>query len=532
MSGRIRYFASAARGFRELLRAPLPEDGAEWIREGLKNRAANFLELARRVIFPNPANPYCQMFRMAGCQYGDLEAAVNRDGLESALASLHRNGVYLTHDEFKGKTAVVRSGRSIAAGENSFRNPLATGGMTKWSGGSRSAGSPSQISARAYAHRAAYDRLMIDEFGLRARHLVLLKPILPAVDGMANLTRAGRLGCALDRWYSPMARSADSRSYRLATCALVAMARWYGVRLPFPIHLPPNDFSPVARWIDQRRREGVATTVIGYASPATRVAAAAAEHGLSIEGAEFIVGGETLSDGKRRVMESTGARVFPRYSISEFGAVGHGCRQITSGDCVHVFTDSVAAIAHRRTAPFSDAALDSLLFTSLQLHSPHVLINVEMDDAGVLGEASCDCVFSRIGLTTVVRDIYSFGKITGHGVTLAGTDVVRLLELTLPARFGGSATDYQLVEREGSDQTRFVLHVGRRVPLRSTGDVRQFFLHELRSCHGGQIASRLWRDAEAFEVVHADPMVTGRGKILSLHLLGSGEAVSMRQIAL
>jgi hypothetical protein len=286
----------------------------------------------------------------------------------------------------------------------------------------------------------------------------------------------------------------------------------------------------VARWIAGRRSQGIPSTVIAYASPATRVAAAAAEQGIDIEGAEFLVGGETLTEGKRAMIESTGARVFPRYSISEFGAIGHSCRRITAGDCVHVFTDSVAMIAHRRPAPFSGAPLDSLLFTSLQLHAPNVLINVEMDDAGVPGQAACDCRFSKLGFTTLVRDIHSFGKITGHGVTLAGTEILRLLEQTLPARFGGFATDYQLVERDGAGQARFILHVGRRVPVDSLDEVKRFFLHQLRECHGGQIASRLWRDADAFEVVHQDPIPTGRGKILSLHLLGSGaSAVSIHE---
>jgi hypothetical protein len=528
---RAKYFASVTSGFRDLLRAPRPGNTAELIRASLENRASNFLDLARRVIFANPANPYHQMFRLAGCEYGDLEAAVNRDGLETALAAVHRNGVYLAHDEFKLKMPIVRSGQTIAADERSFRNPLTTGGITGWSGGSRSAGTQSQISARAYAYREAYDQLMVEEFGLTSRRLILLKPILPAIDGMANFTRAARLGCTLDRWYSPIARSADSTHYRLATYSLVAMARLYGVRLPFPTDLAANDFSPVARWIAGRRREGMASTVIGYASPATRVAAAALEHGLSIEGTEFIVGGETLTDGKRSVIESAGARVFPRYSISEFGAIGHSCRQITRGDCVHLFTDSIAMIEHRRPAPFSGAPLNSLLFTNLQLHAPNVLINVEMDDAGVSGKAECDCRFTQLGFTTVLRDISSFGKLTGHGVTLVGTEVLQLLELTLPARFGGSPTDYQLVERDGAGQARFLLHVGRRVPLDSTSEVKHFFLHELRQCHGGQIASRLWRDAEAFEVVHQDPIPTGRGKILSLHLLGSGRPDETRHEA-
>ncbi len=527
MSGlrsKVDYFTGAVTGFREVLRAPRQQDPRGLLRASLERRQENFLELARRVIFANPANPFHQMFRMAGCSFEDLSAGVRREGIESTLAALHRNGVYLSHDEFKRKTPIVRSSRTIPTDESSFRNPLSKGTLVGLSGGSRSGGTKVYASTAARVYREAYDTLMIDEFDLTRRRHVMLKPILPAVDGIANLARAGRLGCTLDRWFSPVARTADSVHYRMATYSMVALARLYGVRLPFPSDLPPNDFGPVARWLARRGEQGMASVVISYASPAARVASAATELGLSLASTLFLTGGETLTDAKRHAIEASGARVFARYSISEFGAIGHACRRMTSGDGVHVFTDSVALISHRRPAPFSGVPLDSLLFTSLQLHAPHVFINVEMDDAGSIERSmSCDCEYGALGFTTVLRDINSFGKLTGHGVTLVGTDILRILEHALPSRFGGTATDYQLVERDAANQAQLTLRVSRRVRPASLAHVKDGFLEELRECYGGQIASRLWRDANALEVVHEDPIATGRGKILPLHLLRSGE---------
>jgi hypothetical protein len=416
----------------------------------------------------------------------------------------------------------MRSNRSIAADEASFRNPLSRGGVAGTSGGSRSNGTNVRTSTQARLHREAYDWLTIAEFGLVNRHLVLLKPTLPATDGLFNLASYKRLGCTLDRWFSPVARSTDSIHYRAATLLLVAIARTQGFRMPRPADLPYNDFSPVAQWLARHTRQHADTAVISYASPAVRVASAAAQLGLRLDRTLFFVGGETLTEAKRRIIESTGAEVFPRYSITEFGAIGCACRQMRSGDCVHLFSDSIAAITHRRLAPFSDQMVDSLLLTSLAPHAPYFLINIEMDDSAVLTPASCDCTFSRLGLTTIVNDICSFGKLTGHGMTLFGTDVVRILEQVLPARFGGSATDYQLVEGESADQTQLTLRVSRRIPLNSLDEVKISFLHELRAYFGGQSASRLLRDAGAVEVVHEDPIATPRGKIMSLHLLGSG----------
>lgn len=519
---RARYLSRMTSGMIRLLGTPPSPDPEGLIRRQMANREQHFLELVRLTVFANPVNPYHQMFRLAGCGYQDLAEAVGRDGVEGTLATLHRQGVWLAHDELKRKKPIVRSNQEIPSGEDSFRNPLVKGGMEGTSGGSSGVRTRTRRSIPARIHVEAHHRLAMREFGLAGRHYVQLKPILPASDGLLNLVSFTRLGCPVDRWFSPVARSLESAHYRLATDGLVALARLWGLRIPFPVDLPANDFSPVACWIAERQREGLECTLNSYASPAVRVAAAA-EKGLDISGALFLVGGETLTDSKRRVIESAGAAVFPRYSISEIGGIGHACRQMTRGDCVHLFRDSVAIISHRRPAPLSGAAVDSLLFTTLLPYAPLVLLNAEMDDSGVLGQASCDCTYTAAGFTGVIRDISSFGKLTGHGVTLVGTEVVRILEEALPRRFGGCATDYQLVERDGHDQARLTLRVSRRIALSSPEDVRDCFLGQLRALHGGQIASRLWRDAGVVEVVHEDPVATARGKVLPLGLLGPGE---------
>ena len=519
---KLDYYRRMASGLYSLLRTPPYADPEGMIRFQMENRERHFLELAQRVIFSNPANPYYEMFRLAGCSYEDLVEAVHRDGLESTLASFHRQGVYLLHDEFKGKKPIVRSNREIPATPRSFRNPLVKGGMETSSGGSRSRGTRIPKSTAQQLHGEAYAVLSQREFALSARRRIQLKPILPAADGILRCVRSSRLGCPIEKWFSTYSESLDSTHYQVATQAMVAVARLFGEKVPFPAFLPPNDFSPVAEWIATRRRQGQAVAVTCHTSPAVRVAAAAVEEGLDIRGTLFLVGGETLTEAKRRVIEAAGAEVFPRYPIVELGPIGYACRQMTTGNSVHLFHDSVAVINYRRTAPLSGAQVDSLLFTTLLPCAALALINVEMDDCGVLARATCDCTFSRAGFTTQIRDIFSYGKLTGHGVTLAGTDVLDILEKVLPARFGGGPLDYQLVEADAPHQARIILRVSRRVPLPSPEAVRDCFLRELRQFQGGTGALRAWRSAGALEVVHEDPLVTRTGKVLPLHLLGSG----------
>src|SRR5215468_7418676 len=86
---------------REQITLPQAEEG---IKRLLDTRAERFLELAGSQIYRRRESPYLGLLKHAGCEFSDLEAGVNRNGLEHTLAKLAGEGVYLTSDEFKGKT--------------------------------------------------------------------------------------------------------------------------------------------------------------------------------------------------------------------------------------------------------------------------------------------------------------------------------------------------------------------------------------------------------------------------------------------
>ena len=503
-------------------RAPLITDPEAVIRNQLRDREASFLWTVRRAIFERPKNPYYEMFRLAGCGFEDLERLVRQDGLEATLEALRQQGVYLTHDELKGKTAIVRGGRTIPSGENSFLNPLARGLMEGVTSGSRSGRTRTAVSTEFQTYCEAYEMLAIREFQLAGRPRIQLRALLPCHVGLVLALMASRLGEGVERWFTAGGTLRDSLHYRVATNLLVWLERALGVRVPYPLDLPPNDFSPVVECLAGHRAQGKPGVVSSSVSAAVRVASAALEQGADIRGTLFRIGGETITDAKRAVIESAGGQIATHYWISEMGPVGFGCRQMRTGDSVHLCRDSVAAISHRRRAPLGEAEVDSLMFTTLLPFAPRVLINAETDDSGVLEGASCDCAFSRAGLTTQIRDIYSFGKLTGHGMTLRRFDMLRILETVLPARFGGRPGDYQLVEHENGSQTGLTLRVSPRVGARDSGAIKDCFLSEIRKCEGGATASRDLQQTEAMEVAIAEPFVTHTGKVLPLHLLGPG----------
>jgi hypothetical protein len=87
---------------------------------------------------------------------------------------------------------------------------------------------------------------------------------------------------------------------------------------------------------------------------------------------------------------------------------------------------------------------------------------------------------------------------------------------------GGGPGDYQLVEHEGATQTQLTLRVSPRVGISSPEKARECFLKEIRRFYGGTLAARMWSHAEGVEVAIAEPLATLTGKVLPLHLLGSG----------
>jgi hypothetical protein len=521
MLNEARYYARMMAGCRRFIRTPPASDPRSLVADNLARREENFLELMRQVVFANPANPYYKLFDWAGCGYEDLRRAVLKDGLETTLAELRRLGVRLTHDEFKGKKPIQRSGLQIEAMPRDFSNPLVRGALETTSSGSRSRGTVTRPSVEFQVYREAQDALFVGQFEPSKRAIVAVLPILPSTVGFNRMLTFERRGTPVEKWFALGGAWRDSGHYRLLIHLLVLEARMMGLRAPFPSYIPSNDFSPVAKWISARRREGRAVLWMGPVSMGVRTAAAAIEGGIEIEGTTFLCGAEPLTSARREVMEAAGGHVFPRYGISELGWVGCSCRQMNKGSSVHVMRDSMAVISHKRSAPMAEVEVESLLFTTLLPFSTYVLVNVEMDDCGTLEPARCDCQFKAMGFTQQISNVYSYGKLTGQGITLLGGDLLSVLEKSLPSRFGGTPADYQLVELDGKAGAIVELRVNPRVNVRREDEIRGYFLAEVRRLWGGSLTARQWGQTGAVRVVFEEPIISGGRKINALHLLGT-----------
>jgi hypothetical protein len=103
-------------------------------------------------------------------------------------------------------------------------------------------------------------------------------------------------------------------------------------------------------------------------------------------------------------------------------------------------------------------------------------------------------------------------------MTFLDTDVIRVLEEVLPARFGGGPTDYQLVEEERPDglpSVRILVHPA--VGALDVAAVATAFLGALADDSPTErVMVEEWRRAGLPRVERRAPLVTSGGKILHL----------------
>lgn len=512
---------------RAFLREPATaEGGRERIRRSLAGRGESFLRLVKGEVYDNASSPWLPLLQFAGCEYADLERMVRADGVEPALRRLYESGVYLTNEEFKGRQPAVRGGRTFSFSPDRLTSRFVKGSLQTSTSGSR--GSP--VSTTMRLDRVAYVSFchaeMFAAHGLEGRPTLLWMPILPSGAGLTHLLQLCKMRVPPLRWFSPVAATSikPALSKRLATLYIVHAGRLFGARIPAPEYVSGEQVHIVADCLRDVLRREHGCIVACSPGAAVRACQASRAAGIDLTGAVFVTGGEPLTPAKNAEIERAGAKAINLYAFSEGGIVGFGCaggRQ----DCddIHLQQGSLAVIQHLRETPFGGGPVNAFLFTSLLDRPAKVLINVENGDYGVVETRECGCELGALGLTQHLHTIRSFDKLTGEGMTFVGTDFVRVIEEVLPSRFGGSSTDYQMVEVEDPDgRTRLDVLVSPEVGDIDEAEVSSTVLAELGK--GGdtrRMMAEVWRQGHVLRVRRERPHLTAGGKLLSLHIMRS-----------
>ncbi|MGQ9682401.1 MAG: hypothetical protein ACUVX9_07690 [Anaerolineae bacterium] len=515
-------FARFAWELPAFLRYPLSlEDSREIVRRRLAERESNFLQVVERCVFGHARSPYLPLFELAQVELGDIRDMVQRQGLESTLRELRRAGVYVTFEEFKGREPIVRHGRTIPVAPRGFDNPWLSRHYQAETGGTSGAPTRVYFDLEHMAAIAPFQTLAHDAHGVLDVPTILWRHVLPAPAGIGDALQGANFGNPPRRWFTPLTdprRGGAPLRYRLVTRAIVLLSRLYGVRLPWPEPANLAEAQVVARAVVQALESQGQCLLRTFVSMAARVALAAGEAGLDLTGAVFMGGGEPPTPGKVRTIEACGAKWVPSYFLSEAGPVGFGCGHPADGNDLHFGRDSLALIQYPRRVPGTENTVDAFHFTILLPTTYKVLINVETDDYGVIERRSCGCPLEAAGFTEHLREVRSFSKLTGEGMTLVGSDMVHVLDEVLPAHFGGSPLDYQLLEEEDErGLTRLHVVISPRVHIEREDEVVEVVLDALRRRGAAaDLAQAVWAQAGALRVRRAEPVWTARGKLTPL----------------
>jgi hypothetical protein len=247
-----------------------------------------------------------------------------------------------------------------------------------------------------------------------------------------------------------------------------------------------------------------------------RVCLAAREHGIDISGSVFQVVGEPYTQAKADVIEAAGARAINRYAMAEVGKIAQGCAAPAELDDLHLFTDKMAAIQRKNAA-----GVPLLVLTTVLPSCPKIMLNAESGDFATLSRRECGCPLGELGWSTHMTGLGAYDKLTSEGVTFMGSELYRLLEEELPARFGGATTDYQLVEEEDEQGLpRVSLLVRPSVGAIDEAQVVTAVMDALKHypTGGGGMMTDQWRQGSILRVVRRDPYTTTSAKVLPLHM--------------
>jgi hypothetical protein len=164
-------------------------------------------------------------------------------------------------------------------------------------------------------------------------------------------------------------------------------------------------------------------------------------------------------------------------------------------------------------------AASALYLTSLLPTARVILLNTALGDRAELSDRDCGCPLQDVGWRTHISHIRSYQKVTAGGMTFLDSDIMRVLEEELPARFGGGAADYQLVEDEDeSGAARLTLLVHPIVGPLDDDAVAETFLQGISGGEGAEREMGLaWREARLLHVARQPPRTGATGKILHFH---------------
>lgn len=492
----------------------------EQLQQIIKNRDQQFLNLVRDTVFNQPSCPYLKLLRHVGCEFNDVQDMVNNNGLEGALHQLAEAGVWVSHDEMKGREPVRRGSAVFHFKDSDFDNPIILPQFFNATSGSSGPRTRVGISLKHYEEQLLHTSLSSVFNSISNAETGLWLP--PSEWAFSRLLRFARLGFVPARWFSqvPLRPPITPIKTLIRLLGFKVVLHTCQVPVPWPILVESTKPSPVADWLCSVLRIGRGAVLVTYPSSAVRLCLWSEKKGMTLKGTVLIVAGESISRVNRETIEKSGAVCLPLFGTTESGESAEACLCAISPDDMHIYSHKFALIG--RNLNFgTENGEKALLFTSLGTASPKIFLNAETGDVGIIEERACGCPWGDLGYNTHVRNVWSYAKLTAEGMTLPGSSIFRILEEDMPSILGGSPGDYQLVlEPDSAGLNNYLLSINPSVGFLDTDNTREIFIKALVSRKASSaLTADFLRRAGQLHVVRRQPIVQSGGKSLPVMFL-------------
>ena len=373
---RTRGLIRLARRLNGFLAEPLSgEQASAVVAQGVEQRDARFLNKLQRCISMKIPKARTGGF----CRFVDVNMAMSYGlwkprGLDGALAKLAAAGVYLTFEEFKGRTPIVRGNTSFQFEPDDLKDPTFRAETTHQTGGTSGEpvrfGSSFELTEQRAIHWCLF-------FAANER---LGAPLIFWTPGNSG-SIGPQLACAkfnqrLDYWF------VSQKMTRISDRAYTSARHWICRRFrdfPNPRYVAYHDTAPVLEAVRSLLGEEGTVSVNTTPSAAVGLSLAAQEKGASLKGLVFLLGAEPLTPARRMTIEASGARTTPLYGSTEAVWTGGQCPFPQHGDEVHVLRDIHAVIPGPPDVD-ADPDMSRLLFTSLAPLTSKVMLNTDIGD--------------------------------------------------------------------------------------------------------------------------------------------------------
>ena len=517
------HYKTSSAILRQIFKNPISkEEGINILKKRIGARQENFLRTLEQTVFAHPDSPYKVLLERSKYSFNNIKELVEARGIEDALETLHKDGVYIEVLEFKGRKDVVRGKDTYRFKEKDFSNPLMTSGFGTQSGGSRSKGTSMKVPLEFIRQHNPYSIVGASECEMLENPSIIWLPILPAGEGLFFALRFAAIGNPPVKWFSQVDEKyiKPPAIEKLKTIFSVWMGRLWGKKIPKPEFVGMRDTIKIAKWMDKNLDKRKGCSIVTYASSALRLIMTAKKNDLNLGRIVFWLMGEPLTRKIFEEIKDFGGMAYSLYGCNEVMMVGHGCAHPLYPDDMHFLKDKLAVITSPRKVGQDDITVDAFYFTTLLESSPKIFLNTELGDYGIVEKRSCGCEFERIGFDKHIHTIRSFEKLTAEGATFIGSDLVPLVQRILPSELGGDATDYQFMEEADENGIpRLYMLISPDIGEIDEERIKEIIFNALTSGEYSHSYSRAyWDQAETIQIKRIHPIPTIRGKIVPLHI--------------